>query len=180
MKEEAIPYEVQQSAATDDDLTTKKEEMNVRSSSAETSPESGAAEETKDDEFSILANSAKRMARNPCRHFVVAFVASLAVSVAGFFFGDFSVSADNTGWLSRGTSIADQTTQLLLLNRHDFELNGNPSLWKDLTSNVQLGFEGAEPEDDRRRQLQTSTDSFTKISNGTLEGTGFLDCEATA
>lgn len=173
--------EIEQSTAAANDVPDDAAAGDVSSPTTSVVVPESSAVEMKDDheDFSFLGNSARRMARNPCKHFVVAFVVSIAVSAAGFYFGEFTVSADNTGWLSRGTPIADQTTQLLLLNRHDFELNGNPDLWKDLTTNIQVGFEGAEPEDDRRRQLQTTAD-LTNVQNETNVGSGFLGCDASS
>jgi hypothetical protein len=106
---------------------------------------------------SCAANAAKQMARNPCSYFLVALVSTLAVSVVGFIVGDFTVSADNTGWISRGTAIADQTTQILLLNRADRQNNAgdgttsfsdNEAVWIDLTTNVQDGFEEESTDDE--------------------------------
>jgi hypothetical protein len=149
------------------------------------------------DVHSCAANLSKSLARNPCSFFFLAFLSSVAVSVVGFIVGDFTVSVDNTGWISRGTIIADQTTQILLLNRVDDILNDNDALWTDLTTNVQDGFEDAsadeEEEDEtsaeenvagdnkeqrRRRRRLTASTAIRQLESAVP--TGFLGCEATS
>lgn len=167
-------------AANDVSVDAKFENVSTPTSLASDASESSSAVENKEDcgDFSFLRKSASRVARNPCKHLVVAFIVSIAVSSAGFIFGDFSVSADNTGWLSRGTSIADQTTQLLLLNGYGSKLNENPDLWKDLTTNIQLGFEAEAAGEDQGCQLQNTYTDLANMKDETDLRSGFLGCEA--
>ena len=110
-------------------------------------------EMTKGKHYNFFEREAMRMARNPCMYFWIAFLSSLVVGVAGMIFGDFSVSADNEGWNSRGTSIADRETQLHMTIEFGSELFSDTTddVWLDLINNVQPGWES--DDDDRRRSL---------------------------
>lgn len=124
----------------------------------------------------FLEDSAEQMARNPWKYFIVSMTASILLSIIGFLTGNFTLSADNRGWLSRGTSIADTTTQLLLLRRHDRDLSSdnNSELWQDLLLNVQPGLEDKSHSPEKN---DPNDPRFDGQNNSTVED-GFLSCEA--
>ena len=114
--------------------------------------------------YNFVQRQCMRIARWPKIHFWVAFAVSFGLSAFGLIVGNFSVSNEEGGWQSRGTLIADRTTQILMVNRHADLLfgPGNPAVWDDLTTNVQPGWEeGGEDtrQENRRRQLSASSSS---------------------
>lgn len=92
---------------------------------------------------SLATKSAICVAQNPWTHFCSAWLVVLAVSAIGLVVGDFSVTADNLGWTSRGTLIADRHTQVGLVraNRKDLARSDNSAMWENLLGNVQPGWE---------------------------------------
>lgn len=91
------------------------------------------------------------IARNPCFFLWLSLISSMALSAVGYFFGDFSVSADLDGWLSRGTLIANQNTQTTLVNRNTISLfNDGPAVWEKLTTKVQGTLTSHDPTQRRR------------------------------
>ena len=96
----------------------------------------------------------KRVARAPCIHFWVSFVISMILSGIAMTIGEFSVSANNAGWQSRGTLISDRQTQVMLVEFNaQYLFYGGNDAWKDLINNVQPGWEDDDDTvDDRRRR----------------------------
>ena len=115
----------------------------------------------------FMAGRAKAMARRPWLHFLTALIISLVLSVVGLIVGDFSVTADNNGWQSRGTLIADRHAQVLLtvVNRWDL-LSGRASVWDNLITNVQPGWQtaGEAPADVRRLEAASTTITTNSLS----------------
>jgi len=102
---------------------------------------------------SIFSRWAESMARHPWKHLLTALVISVALSAIGIIVGDFSIAADNAGWRSRGTTIANRHSQYLLLRRHwnDLFNDVDGSIWQELQSNPQTGWE--EFNNDRVRRM---------------------------
>ena len=97
------------------------------------------------------------VARHPWVVLSSSLALSIGISVAGYFFVGFSVSAELDGWLSRGTLIANQNTQISLINQNTLDLfSGDESTWYELTSNVQAGLTANNPRHDGRRSLSTT------------------------
>ena len=132
-------------------------------------------ETTKDKKDGILQSRAKAMARNPWTHLLTALVLSIAISVIGFVAGNFSVTADNAGWQSRGTLISDRQTQALLVLRNEDRLaEEGESAWNDLINNVQPGWEtddDADPTEPRRLQ-EAKEPSRSKIMDDAMNHRG--------
>jgi len=90
----------------------------------------------------IFQRAARNMARYPKTHFWVAFLAALTISVVGFVVGKFSVVAENAGWQSRGTLLANRQTQLMMANEFEDELRtGKAQVWDTLTTQIQRGWQ---------------------------------------
>ena len=53
----------------------------------------------------------RMMARRPCLVFCLSLLFAVSISVLGLVLGEFEVSADNDGWNSRGTFVADKQAQ---------------------------------------------------------------------
>jgi len=104
-----------------------------------------------------LSSQARFVARKPWLCFGVAFLVASALSVIGLIVGDFDVAADNAGWQSRGTLIANRHQQviLVLFNRGRLFYGGEEA-WEDLTNNVQSGWES----DDEVSERRLSTSDF--------------------
>jgi hypothetical protein len=109
------------------------------------------------------ARQFKRMARKAWFHFLVATVLTIAMSAVAMTVGGFEVAVDNAGWQSRGTSIADRQTQLMLTVAYqDYLFSGGSAAWADLLNNVQPGWEtnalgDQGDEDNERRRLALSS-----------------------
>jgi hypothetical protein len=94
----------------------------------------------------MLQCQSKRLARAPCHYFWVNLIVSVILSAIGSIFGDFSVSANNGGWQSCGTLIANRQTQLMLVQYNADALfvddeDGVNDVWKEMITNVQPGWE---------------------------------------
>eukprot|EP00538_Stauroneis_constricta_P012591 CAMPEP_0119547884 /NCGR_PEP_ID=MMETSP1352-20130426/1904_1 /TAXON_ID=265584 /ORGANISM="Stauroneis constricta, Strain CCMP1120" /LENGTH=1198 /DNA_ID=CAMNT_0007592951 /DNA_START=90 /DNA_END=3686 /DNA_ORIENTATION=- len=95
--------------------------------------------------------ASRKIARNPCIFLLASLAFSIGLSVIGFTVGDFSVAADNAGWQSRGTLIADRHTQYMLVDMHRSELfYDTGEEWENLQENVQPGWETDDSISDRR------------------------------
>lgn len=100
------------------------------------------------------------VAKNAWITLLSSFSIVLGLSVVGLYYGEFSVTADNAGWQSRGTLVADRQTQLMLLEilQDDHEDQGlfqDAELWFNYTEFVQPGWEVEEEGGggSRRRRL---------------------------
>jgi len=115
----------------------------------------------------IVVKYAESMARNPCKHLLIALFLAIALSFVGIIGGNFEVSADNAGWNSRDTKIADRHAQVLMVLIHQDELfrDTDGSVWEDLTTNVQPGWENDDDEADygRVRSLASRSDVTVPI-----------------
>ena len=102
----------------------------------------------------LFSSQSRFVARKPWLCFGVAFLISTVLSVIGLIVGDFQVAADNAGWRTRGTLIADRHQQviLVLFNRYRLFYEGE-SAWEDLTNNVQSSWEGDDDDEVSERQL---------------------------
>ena len=108
------------------------------------------------------ARIAASMARNPWTYFAVAWFVTLLLSVVGLIVGKFEVAADNAGWNSRGTLIANRETQLEIVLTFSDQLlqsNNNEAVWKNLQNNVQPGWESDDDSADNRRLSRTDVES---------------------
>lgn len=76
-------------------------------------------------EVSLWRKGALSIALYPWRNLAVWFLLSAAVSGIGYTAGNFSVTVDTDGWLSRGTLIANQNTQVRLVHRNSEAILGN-------------------------------------------------------
>jgi len=104
------------------------------------------------NQYGFWERQAMRMACWPRTHFWVAFSLSVSLSCIGMTVGNFNVSAQNGGWQSRGTLIANRQTQLMLARLFQAELfTGGSDVWDDLLSNVQDGWDN---DDDSSRRLE--------------------------
>jgi len=118
----------------------------------------GNDDEEEETKKGIVVRYAENMANNPCKHLIIALIISFGLSAVGMVFGEFSVAADNAGWQSRGTQISDRHAQVILVMQNDWNLfnDNDGSVWEELTSNVQGGWETDDDNDDtsssRRRQ----------------------------
>lgn len=115
----------------------------------------------KDGRFS---RQARFVARRPWLCFGVSFLIATVLSVVGLIVGDFDVAADNAGWRTRGTIIANRHQQviLVLFNRFRLFYEGEEA-WEDLTNNVQTGWE-SDDEDERRRLSSATEEPFQPSS----------------
>lgn len=93
--------------------------------------------------YTFCQRQAARVANYPCACFWVALLTSLFVSILGMVFGDFQVAADNAGWTSRGTEIANRQAQFILVHSNQYELwsDRTGKVWEDLVNNIQPGWE---------------------------------------
>uniref|UniRef100_A0A7S2UED4 SSD domain-containing protein n=1 Tax=Attheya septentrionalis TaxID=420275 RepID=A0A7S2UED4_9STRA len=108
------------------------------------------------DKPSFIERRAMGMANRPCLHLLTALVVAITLSAIGLIVGDFSISAENAGWESRGTRIADRQAQVILVDSNRDELlSGNPAIWDGLQNNIQERF-------DERRLAE---EPFTTTSN---------------
>ena len=79
--------------------------------------------------------------------------------------GEFTVEADNKGWLSRGTTISDRQMQMdvVNMNRNDLFEDTDGSVWEKLKTENAMGFVGI-PRSKRRLQ-----DSATNVKNHVMK-----------
>ena len=112
---------------------------------------------------SLLGRSARFMARYPWLHLLAGFVLSIGLSAVGNIVGDFAVEADNAGWQSRGTLIADRHAQVLLAVGNRWSLTNDATyVWDDYINNVQPTWEEDDGSGDsvrtrrNRRQLMSN------------------------
>jgi len=126
---------------------------------AEAVPTKETAEPSTTMKNRIFSSQARFMARKPLLCFWVVFVTAAALSVVGLYLGDFQVTADNAGWQTRGTLIANRNAQVLLVlfNRKRLFDEGDVA-WEDLVNNVQPGWESDEDEGARRKLSQSEVD----------------------
>ncbi|CAB9509808.1 dispatched homolog 1 [Seminavis robusta] len=108
-------------------------------------------------QYSFFQRFYMRMARWPRVHFWVSFVVALTLSIVGFVVGDFTVAADNAGWQSRGTLIADRQTQAMLVTYNLYNLTTDESAWDELIDNVQPGWQNGLDDDNYNGRRLTST-----------------------
>ena len=100
---------------------------------------------------------AKRVAHSPWIHLNVSLIVASILSGIAMTLGDFNVTAENGGWQSRGTLIANRETQLMMASGYqEFLFNGGPEAWKELETNVQPGWENEDTDTLERRRLTTS------------------------
>ena len=119
------------------------------------------------------------MAKNPWLHLSVGLFLSVGLSTIGFMFGNFSASADNAGWDSRGTLIADRHSQVLLTTENEATLStGDGDTWDDLINNVQPGLiEGEEDEDDTEEDATTRRLSLALLGRKLTRSNPILSAE---
>jgi hypothetical protein len=111
------------------------------------------------DKPSFIERRAIGMANRPCLHLLVSLGVAIALSVFGLIVGNFSISAENDGWVSRGTIISDRQSQLVVVDSARDELfSGDPVAWNDYQTKLQEGNE-------RRRLIAEEEPAFTTTSN---------------
>mmetsp|Transcript_13477 Transcript_13477/g.19413 ORF Transcript_13477/g.19413 Transcript_13477/m.19413 type:complete len:1143 (+) Transcript_13477:65-3493(+) len=92
--------------------------------------------------FSWMSRYTRHVASHPWKHLGVAMILSIVISGVGMVVGNFSVSADNNGWQSRGTLIANRQSQALLIRcKGDYIRQQGETAWQELTQNVQGNWE---------------------------------------
>lgn len=112
--------------------------------------------------ISIAGRTARATARNPVKCLIATLVISTIVSVVGVMVGGFTVSADDSGWTSRGTLIADREMQRDLLNRNEVGLfeDTDGSYWEFMENTLHTGYEAIDLEEEAgesdRRKLEGS------------------------
>ena len=96
-----------------------------------------------EEKLNIFQRAALRMARFPRTHFWISFLLAFGLSAFAFIVGDFSVAADNDGWRSRGTLIANRRQQAMLIYYNQYNLFGDETgaVWTDLEENVQQSWD---------------------------------------
>lgn len=100
-------------------------------------------------EVSLWRKGARSVALYPWRNLVVWFLLSAAVAGIGYTAKNFSVAVNTDGWLSRGTLIANQNTQVRLVYRNaEAILNQGDAAWEMLVR------DGDENSKNRRRREQ--------------------------
>lgn len=112
----------------------------------------------------FVQRQAKFIARWPRTALWTPLVISIVLSVAGFYFGGFSVTFNNDSWLSMGTLIARRSTQMKLVrdNREALSEDGS-SFWEYITTNhpKEWIINGTQT---RRRQLLGTAASMSSSS----------------
>jgi len=173
-KEEITVVDAEQPTTSDDvkNANTTTNNNDVECSSSLIQPEDEAEERRNVLRSAIQGRLFKFMARNPWLHLVLSFLLVSIVSSLGFVLQDgFPFSLDNTGWLSRGTLIADRTTQYYILIRNWSDLqDGDETAWKLLMEGPQSNFDPNSPSSSRRRrrrQLLSSSSSLTTTTTTT-------------
>jgi hypothetical protein len=107
----------------------------------------GQDEREKDSmRLTVLESYSISIAKHPYKHFCISLTIALVLGAIGMLVGNFTVAADNSGWLSRGTEIANQFTQWLLVHQHREALwrsasTSQTAIWDELTENVQPGWQ---------------------------------------
>lgn len=102
----------------------------------------------------IFARQSRRVARSPCYYLLGSLIVSIGLGAIGMIVGEFSVSANNGGWQSRGTLIANRETQSMLVSFHLEELfTGDEAVWNRLLNTVLPGWEDDDDDDSGRRAL---------------------------
>ena len=120
--------------------------------------------------ISIGAKVATHIARNPCICLWFSLLFAIGLSVVGYFVGNFTVSAELDGWLSRGTPIANQNTQTTLVNRNTVALfSGGTDTWEELTSYVQGGLTSHDPTQRWRSLAEARPGEFVAASSAFLD-----------
>jgi len=110
-------------------------------------------------QYNMVQRAAVRVARYPKSHLFISLLIAVAVSAAGMVWGDFSVSANNGGWQSRGTLISNRQTQLMVVTNNVQALfEGDADVWQYYLDTVQPGWEidegiAADKDPDDRRKL---------------------------
>ena len=66
-------------------------------------------------ELSLAQRYAQSIARSPTKHLSIAIIVSIVITVIVILFGNVKIQVGNKGWKTRGTVIADRSTQQLLL-----------------------------------------------------------------
>eukprot|EP00934_Nitzschia_sp_Nitz4_P004646 Nitzschia sp. Nitz4//scaffold228_size32365//15936//19222//NITZ4_007906-RA/size32365-augustus-gene-0.41-mRNA-1//-1//CDS//3329542819//4636//frame0 len=113
--------------------------------------EGSSSDNDEEPSIGFFGNVAMRIARYPHTHMWTSLILAVVIGMIGMVVGDFSVSADNAGWQSRGTLIADRHTQVMLTEGNVEELFfGGDAVWEDLLNNVQPGWESDDDEESRR------------------------------
>lgn len=137
--------------------------------------------ESESKALSMFERQAVRVANRPCTYFWVSLIISLILSVIGMWVGEFEISVDGNGWLSRGTQISDRHSQFLLvhLNRDELVTDYTGVVWEDLINNVQPGWESDddEVEYDRRLAVTTGPASEKATLGEILDGSHPLDIQ---
>lgn len=121
---------------------------------------------------SIGAAVSYRIAANPWTCLSFSLLVAVGLSLVGYFVGEFTVTAELDGWLSRGTRIANQNTQTTLVNRNTMQLfTGDAQIWDDLQTRVQGSLTSHDPTQRRRqRQLQQAVPGeFVAASSAFLD-----------
>ena len=166
-------------------VTTKEEEPRTRTTTQVSASSSSSSPSNHTTTNSSAASAAAKldryypphrwpgkwavsMARRPCLWFSVAWFVTLTLSVVGIIVGDFQVAVDNAGWTSRGTLIADRTTQieLVLDNLDSLTRPDNGARWNDLLNNVQEGWEEGDDDD----EIRVDDDEFSGTSTTPEQG----------
>ena len=114
----------------------------------------------KPESFTLVERSAMAVARWPRTCLSVSLSLCLLCSCFGLYYGDFSVSVDQEGWMSRGSVVADRHQQTVMIRKKRRDLvAGDAAFWDDLTENVQSSWETA----NNGRRLSSEEETYENI-----------------
>jgi hypothetical protein len=115
---------------------------------------------------SFFERRAIGMANRPCLHLLTALGMAIALSAFGIIVGEFSIAAENGGWESRGTLIADRQSQVLLIDSNRDKLfYGDSDVWDDLQNNIQKRLRARVRVSDDSNMRQLTEEPLTTTSS---------------
>jgi len=120
------------------------------------------------DSVSFFGRTARATARNSWRCLISAIVVATVLSVIGLVVGGFTIEADNKGWRSRGTPIADREMQVdvVNLNRQALFEDKEGSVWEKLRTTATVGYVDLRDRDEfYTRKLAEMTETPTETKN---------------
>ena len=97
--------------------TTNQHDKYSSMTSAEDDTDSSVSSPDEKKMTTIPQRYALSIARNPMKHLSASLIVSILVTIVVLTFGNIKLEAGTKGFLSRGTVIADRSTQALLLHR---------------------------------------------------------------
>jgi len=134
--------------------------------------EGGENRAIKSESYTLMQREAARMARNSKTYLFASLFLCTLVSYIGIQAGGFTISNDSTGWISRGSLIANRQTQLLLTQMNAEKLvTGDPDAWDEIIDNVQGDWQKENPvRDTDSRSLKEGGKGKKKWAKQIAEG----------